>query len=595
MSTLHDLTIAEARTPLRFAAVVSRPYLVPAILASLASIAASILDTTGPFIFKKIVDAITIGGTGHSSEVWMWVATYVIFFLFFPLLLWRASGFIGMLWTVGMRASSTYALTSYVTKHSTDFFHKRFAGAIGGKVGNTSQGVKNLSEKFLWSYLNMFVTLLATITLAFYTQALIGWLFIAWLLLGLPLNFFFARRRIPLGAAVQREDTRLRGRIIDMLTNVGAMHEFARRGFEMTSLSKVIEDRYRAGLKNWRSGEFARIYNNVLQLAFVGGIMFVTVYTWSRGLITAGDIILILSLIGGLGYRMEELGREINDFAETYGEIQEGLEDLINPHDIEDKPGAKLLAPKEADVSFKKATFIYNEGSAEVVSDFSLEIPAGQKVGLIGRSGAGKSTLVRLLLRHYELSGGSIEIGGANIAEVTQESLRETIGVVPQEPLLFHRTIRENIAYGKLDATDDEIIEAAKLAQAHDFIERLSQKYDTMVGERGVKLSGGERQRIALARAILKPSKVLLLDEATSALDSESELAIQKALHILMEGKTVIAIAHRLSTLREMDRLIILDKGKIIEDGSHDELIKKGGLYAELWAHQSGGYINDEE
>jgi ATP-binding cassette subfamily B multidrug efflux pump len=318
------------------------------------------------------------------------------------------------------------------------------------------------------------------------------------------------------------------------------------------------------------------------------------VYAWQQGAATAGDIVLIISLVGGLGYRMEELGREINDFAETYGEISEGLEDIINPHDIEDKPGAEPLHVAAASVSFENVSFIYKEGISQVMQDFSLEIPAGQKVGLVGRSGAGKSTLVRLLLRHYELASGEIKIGSTNIAKVTQDSLRETIGVVPQEPLLFHRTIRENIAYGKLDATDAEIVRAATLAQADGFIERLPQKYETMVGERGVKLSGGERQRIALARAILKPSKVLLLDEATSALDSESEAAIQKALHVLMEGKTVIAIAHRLSTLREMDRLLVLDKGKIIEDGTHDELIKKGGLYAELWSHQSGGYIQDE-
>jgi ABC-type multidrug transport system fused ATPase/permease subunit len=430
--------------------------------------------------------------------------------------------------------------------------------------------------------------------LAFYTEHTIGWLFLGWLAVGTPLNLLLARRRVPLGAMAQREDTRVRARVIDVLTNIGAVHEFARRTFELESLSAMVTERYRVGLRSWRSGEIARIWSNVLQLFFVGGIMAATVYAWQQGAATAGDIVLIISLVGGLGYRMEELGREINDFAETYGEISEGLEDIINPHDIEDKPGAEPLHVAAASVSFENVSFIYKEGISQVMQDFSLEIPAGQKVGLVGRSGAGKSTLVRLLLRHYELASGEIKIGSTNIAKVTQDSLRETIGVVPQEPLLFHRTIRENIAYGKLDATDAEIVRAATLAQADGFIERLPQKYETMVGERGVKLSGGERQRIALARAILKPSKVLLLDEATSALDSESEAAIQKALHVLMEGKTVIAIAHRLSTLREMDRLLVLDKGKIIEDGTHDELIKKGGLYAELWSHQSGGYIQDE-
>jgi ABC-type multidrug transport system fused ATPase/permease subunit len=227
--------------------------------------------------------------------------------------------------------------------------------------------------------------------------------------------------------------------------------------------------------------------------------------------------------------------------------------------------------------------------------DFSLAIKGKEKIGLVGRSGAGKSTLTKILLRHYDINGGVITIDDQDISDVTRESLRDAVAVVPQEPLLFHRTLRENIAYGNPGASEYKIVEAAKLAQAHEFIMRLPRGYDTLVGERGVKLSGGERQRIVVARAILKNAPILILDEATSALDSESEVAIQKALHTLMEGKTVIAIAHRLSTLREMDRIIVMDGGQIIEDGSHEELIARGGTYAELWAHQAGGFLKDEE
>jgi ABC-type multidrug transport system fused ATPase/permease subunit len=237
-------------------------------------------------------------------------------------------------------------------------------------------------------------------------------------------------------------------------------------------------------------------------------------------------------------------------------------------------------------------TFSY--GTKNVFEHFNLTFKAGERVGLVGPSGSGKTTLVAILLRQYDVQSGTITLGGENIAEVSQDSLREHIAVVPQDPALFHRSIRDNIAYGKHDATLEEVTEAAKKAEAHDFIAGLDKGYDTEVGERGVKLSGGQRQRIAIARAILKAAPVLVLDEATSSLDSESEAEIQKALHVLMQGKTVIAIAHRLSTIREMDRIIVMQGGQIVEDGSHDELVKiEGGLYARLWAHQAGGFIEE--
>lgn len=587
--------IKEVRTPLRFLALVSKPYLLVGSSAALCSIVASFLETGGTYIFKKIVDTINIGGVTHVQEVWNWAIIYIIFFLFLPLFLWRLSGFTGMRWAVGTRATATYLLASYVTRHSSDYFHKRFAGAIGGKIGNTSNSLKSLVEKFLWSQIILTVTLITTFVLAFTTNAIIGWLFVGWLAVVGPLNFYLARMRVHVSAATQREDTRVRAQVIDLLSNVSAMHDFARRTFELSGLKATIFGRYKWGIKNWTLSEIARIASNVTQLLFVGGILFAAVYGWSRGIVTAGDIVLVLALVAGLGYRMEELGRDINDFAENYGEIREGLEDLLNIYDITDAPGARPLIARAGALEFKNVSFVYEEGVSAVLNDFSLTVPAGQKVGLVGRSGAGKSTLFKLLLRHYDISSGEILIDGQNIAHATQESVRGAIATVPQEPILFHRTIKENIAYGRLGAADKEIVEAARLAQADAFIQKLPLGYDTMVGERGVKLSGGERQRVVLARAILKPSKILVLDEATSALDSESEGAIQQALEILMEGKTVLAIAHRLSTLSKMDRIIVLDKGKIVEDGTHRQLLRKKGLYAELWAHQSGGYIKDED
>lgn len=281
-----------------------------------------------------------------------------------------------------------------------------------------------------------------------------------------------------------------------------------------------------------------------------------------------------------------------NHLVFVYGEIEEGLDEVLIPHEIVDQKNATTLITKGGKITWENVDFTY--GAQHVFEDFNLTIKPGQRVGLVGHSGAGKTTFVSLLLRQHEVTGGAILIDGQNIAAVTQDSLRNNIAVVPQEPMLFHRSIRENIAYGKPDATDEEIIAVAKKAEAHEFISALSEGYDTLVGERGVKLSGGQKQRIAIARAMLKNAPILILDEATSALDSESEVAIQKALHELMEGKTVIAIAHRLSTLREMDRIIVLDKGEIVEDGTHQELSRGNGIYARLWDHQAGGFLQEE-
>jgi ABC-type multidrug transport system fused ATPase/permease subunit len=275
-----------------------------------------------------------------------------------------------------------------------------------------------------------------------------------------------------------------------------------------------------------------------------------------------------------------------------YGQVNEGLEELLEPHEIVDKPDAKALSVRDAGIEFKSVDFAYR-GKRVFRGDFDLRIAGGEKVGLVGHSGAGKSTLVSLLLRRFELNGGSISIDGQCVSDITLGSLRKSVAFVPQSTSLFHRSIIENIRYGRLDASDEDVVRAAELAQADCFIRELPHGYDTKVGERGVMLSGGQRQRISVARAVLRGAPILLLDEATSALDSVSEAAIQKALVGLMRGKTVIAIAHRLSTLRAMDRLVIIEDGRIVEDGTHEELVDQRGVYASLWNSQVSGFIPD--
>ncbi len=587
---VNELT--SAVSPFRFILISSRPYWRYAIGSSICVIIAAAIDAFAPFVFKQIVDIVTAQGGKAVDDALLWAGAYVVFNIISAPLFWRGSGLIGMKWTVGVRATATDVLTAYATKHSADYFSKRFAGSIGSKISNASNAAKTMCENYLWSYLNLFISIGMTLFLIFNTYLWLGALFILWIAVATPLNVVLAKRRVPLSIVAQEEDTKLRGRVIDLITNIGAMRDFARRALEMRLLRGSIIARYQAGISNWRAGEFNRIANNLLQGFFAGSMTALALYLWSQEVITPGDVILILTLVNSISDRFETLGRNFNELAEKWGEIREGLEDVLKPHVVNDSPYAKPLVVSEGKVSFASVAFTYED--RPIFKKLSFDVFARQKVGLVGHSGAGKSTLVKILMRQYDIGKGSISIDGQDISSVTQDSLRQAISVVPQEPMLFHRTIRENIAYGNPKASRDDIEEAARLAQAHDFIKRLSNGYDTLVGERGVKLSGGERQRVAIARAILKNAPILILDEATSSLDSESEVAIQKALHVLMEGKTVIAIAHRLSTLREMDRVLVLDGGEVIEDGPHDTLIKKRkGVYAGLWKHQSGGYLKE--
>jgi ABC-type multidrug transport system fused ATPase/permease subunit len=332
-----------------------------------------------------------------------------------------------------------------------------------------------------------------------------------------------------------------------------------------------------------------------MQNVLLIGVVLVAIALNRRGELTIGEVVMIINLAWGLLDSLLFIGNSLNGMMENYGEVKEGLDMIVHPHEIQDVPEAAVLRAPKGAVSFEKVKFSYG-GRRNVFENFSLEIPAGQKVGLVGESGAGKSTFTQLLLRMYDVESGRINIDGQQIAEVTQESLRSSISYVPQSSMLFHRSLKENILYGNPEASEEEVILAAKQAGAHDFIMDLEKGYDTLVGERGVKLSGGQAQRISIARAMLKAkAPILILDEATSSLDSESEHIVQQALNQLIQDRTVIAIAHRLSTLLAMDRILVLDKGQIVEDGSHAELLAKGGIYARLWSLQAGGFLGGEE
>ncbi len=580
------------KNPFRFFLFASKPHWRAATAAILLAAAGNAFSASVSYVFKLIGDAAASLATGGSYDALFWAAAATIFVLACAKFFWRIAGFAGARWATGTSATARYALTSYVTLHSRTYFSDRFAGSIMNKIRHAATGMREVVDVFLWEFLELGVNSVGSFIIVFLVSPLVAWIFFAWVVLILAANFYLGFRRVPLAARAHDLETILNGATVDLLTNVSAMQEYARREFEIERLKGATDDRRRAHLKSWYFGEWTRILNSVLLVVFGGVMVYVTVGLARAGILSFGDIILVITIIFRIEGLLQSLGSNFNKFAETWGEIRESLEEIIAPHEIPDEPNASVLKVAGGELSFNSVSFSYGENA--VFKDLTLVIPAGQRVGVVGRSGAGKSTLVRLVLRHHNLSAGTITIDGTDIASVTQESLRNAISVVPQEPLLFHRTIRENIAYGNPGATEEQIIEAAKLAQAHDFIVRLPAGYSAMVGERGIKLSGGERQRIAIARAILKNAPILLLDEATSALDSESEMEIQVALRELMKGKTVIAIAHRLSTLREMDRIIVLESGSISEEGTHEQLVEGQGIYSHLWAHQAGGFLQDQ-
>lgn len=577
--------------PWKLLLFVTRPYRVVAIVATCFAIAGGVMNVAVAYIFKLITNsAYALASGAGTAPLWYAIGAYLLVSLL-ATLFWRGSGFVGMYWSTGVRSTTRYALSSYVTRHSHSYFADRFAGSISSKITQASNSMKDIMESILWNFIPFFVSIIGSFILAFYTNPLIALIFLTWVLVITPVNLYLVKKGVPLSVAAQAAETVTNGSTVDMLTNMGAVHEYAHRLFELDRLKGFILKRREAGLANWKFREWVRLANGIVQTFFIGGMIAVATYLVGNGQLSAGDIILVLTIVVMVEDRLTFIGNQLTNFGDAWGQVVESLKDIARAIDMEDAAHAKPLESVRGAITLENVSFSY--GEEKTLDHLSLAIPAGQRVGLVGRSGAGKSTLIKLLLRHHDATGGTISIDERDILSITKDSLRNVIAIVPQEPMLFHRTIRENIAYGQLDASNDDIVHAAKLAEANDFILQLPEGYESLVGERGVKLSGGQRQRVAIARAMLKNAPILLLDEATSSLDSESEVAVQKALLALMENRTVVAIAHRLSTLRAMDRIIVMDEGKIVEDGTHAELIARNGIYATLWNHQAGGFLEE--
>jgi len=485
---------------------------------------------------------------------------------------------------------------------SMGFYQDEFAGRIATKVMQTALAVRDtwmiLCELLVFVII-YFVTLMAVVG-NFETWLMLP--FVVWLALYVVALYYFVPR---LGrVATEQADARsmMTGRITDAYTNIATVKLFSHAGREAGYARGAMQEFLGTVHMQMRLVTGFEIVNHCLSMGLIAGTAGSTLWFWTQGQVGVGAVAAATAMALRLNGISHWVMWEMAELFEHIGTVQDGINTLARPQRVTDRPDAKPLRVSRGEIRFDNVSFAYGakEGVAPPLIDrLSLHIRPGEKIGLVGRSGAGKSTIVNLLLRFYDVEHGRVLIDGQDLAQVTQETLRAQIGMVTQDTSLLHRSVRDNILYGKPAATDAQMIAAAKRAEAHEFIQGLvdpksRRAYDAHVGERGVKLSGGQRQRVAIARVMLKDAPILLLDEATSALDSEVEAAIQASLYRLMEGKTVVAIAHRLSTIAAMDRLIVLDKGRIVEEGDHRSLLARGGLYARLWAHQSGGFLGDD-
>ncbi len=481
---------------------------------------------------------------------------------------------------------------------SMGFYQDEFAGRVSAKVMQTALAVRDVW--FIVTDIMVYVMIyFATIILVVGSfNFMIAWPFLIWLVLYASALIYFVPKLKRVSQDQADARALMTGRITDAYTNISTVKLFSHAGREADYAKSAMEEFLGFVKRQMRMVTGVETINHFLNMCLVISCSGVALWLWSKGEVGVGAVAAVTAMALRLNGISHWVMWEMTSLYEQIGTVQDGMNTLALPHHIVDAPLAAALDVVSGDIEFSRVSFAY-ENQAPLLQDFQLNIQAGEKVGIVGRSGAGKSTIVNLLLRFYEVQSGQILIDGQAIKNVTQNSLRAHIGMVTQDTSLLHRSVRDNILYGRPNASEAEMIQAAKSAEAHQFILNLRDAkgragYDAHVGERGVKLSGGQRQRIAIARVMLKDAPILLLDEATSALDSEVEAVIQNSLYKLMEGKTVIAIAHRLSTIAAMDRLIVLDKGEIIEQGSHQQLLKQKGLYANLWARQSGGFLADD-
>ena len=548
----------------------------------------------GPLIIAQLLSVIQHNQLHDSKNLWTLIALYGVSELWSSVIGWRLVLYLVWTFETAMQRDLYARCFSKLTNQTLFFHSNKFGGSLVSQTNKLVGAVESFWETIIWSVLPLVVSLVGSIIIL----STLLWQYALFLLIfSIVFSIVVYYGSKPMAKLTKKEakaSNKLNGQLADVISNVLAVKSSGAESTEQKFFTKTVNSWRDSSLDVMRGLlKVSTIYSSINMVIKIGAIAF-AVYAAQNNLVSVASVYLIITYTGSVAHELWNMNGIMRNYNRIIGNANDMVEILQTPTTLIDKSDLKLKVTN-GEISMDKITFTHDEGQGDTLfHDFSLKIKPGEKIGLVGASGSGKTTLTKLLLRFADIDSGKITIDGQDISEVTQASLRAKIAYVPQEPLLFHRSVRENIAYGRPDATDAEIEEAAKKAGAYDFIIGLKDGFDTMVGERGIKLSGGQRQRVAIARAILKDAPILVLDEATSALDSESEALIQKSLETLMKNRTSIVIAHRLSTIAKLDRIIVLKNGKIVEDGSHDELInKKRGVYAKLWARQSGGFIEE--
>ena len=578
-----------------------RPFRGVFVVTALFSVGNAVLDVGLIWYLGRLVDLMS-GQTPQDFLASHWVEIVVAALVILVVRPLVAGGSVGLLHNTILTNFGTmmrWRAHRHVLRQPVGWFESDFAGRIANRIMQAPPAAGEAVFQVFDMAAFAAATFIGALLMLAEADPRLMVPLILWVLAYLALMRWTIRRAGPASTASSKARSAVTGRVVDSYSNIHSVKLFAHQDAELTYAKDAIETSrktFQAEMRIVTKMDVALTFINGLMILGVGGL---ALWFWVQGSATVGVVAAALALVLRINSMTYWIMWASTNLVQNLGTLAEGMETIAQPVTLVDRPGAKPLEFREGLVELKDVSHHYGRGFGGL-RDVSLTIRPGERIGVVGRSGAGKSTLVKLILRFYDTESGAILIDGQNIADVTQDSLRQKIGMVQQDSSLLHRSVRDNILYGRPDATEDEMVQAARRAEAHDFILTLEDPqgrkgYDAHVGERGVKLSGGQRQRVALARVILKDAPILILDEATSALDSEAEAAIQEALYGVMQGKTVIAIAHRLSTIAAMDRIVVLEDGAIAEEGSHATLLARNGLYARFWARQSGGFIGLEE
>jgi ATP-binding cassette, subfamily B, bacterial len=561
----------------------------------LSIIIASLLTVIDPFLLKILIDKISNDSNNfnllHDKSYIILVALFVSLNIFGNLL-WRVINYLSLKTFPFVRARVVSYAFSYLSLHSHQYFQDNLSGDLANKIQDIGKSIENIFEPIMtimYIICTVLITTIIAYTISFYFSIAI----IIWVILFVMLSFALSKNIIHYSKDLAEIKSLLSGKYVDSLMNIFNINIFARQKFEKNYLEKISDEVAEKDVcLRWKLLKLWAIQGTLCAL-ILGVMIFILIYLRSKGLVTVGDFVFIVSITITVIHQVFGIAELVSRMLEQMGICNQAISKVFATHTLIDSNNSFPLKVEKGEIIFKDVSFGYNENNI-LFDNLNIRIASNQKIGLVGYSGGGKTSLVNLLIRLYDVQKGEIRIDQTDIKNVTISSLRENITFIPQNPILFHRSFFDNIRYGNLDATDAEVIEAAKKAHAHEFIINTYNSYESMLGENGTKISGGQRQRVAIARAILKNSPILILDEATSSLDSLTEELIQDSLKYLMQNKTVITIAHRLSTLVSMDRILVFDKGRIVEDGTHNELLNKTGLYYRLWNSQVGGFLKNE-